>query len=79
MRGKLNRTARSGEAATARRARKILPALIFALALGVPSAVASVTDIPVRVTPARDVHPVAGVGFLAWVQNTRAHPDLFNV
>jgi hypothetical protein len=79
MRGRRNRRPRSGEAATARRTRKISLALTFALALGVPSAVASVTDIPVRVTPARDVHPVAGAGFLAWVQNTRAHPDLFNV
>ena len=79
MRGRRKRTARSVEAATAGRARKILPALIFALALGVPSAVASVTDIPVRVTPAHDGHPVAGAGVLAWVQNSRAHPDHFNV
>lgn len=62
------------------RACRALAALIILMSiLGVPSAIASVSDIPVLTTRVSEAHPAAGPGFLAWVQNGRAHPDHKNV
>ena len=52
-----------------------LAVLVLIFSFAPPPAVASVTDVPVLTSRVLEAHPVAGAGFIAWVQNSRAHPD----
>ena len=58
---------------------KLAALVLIAVWLLSSSAVGGVRDHPVRQTRVAETHAVAGSGFLAWVQNSRAHPDHYNV
>ena len=66
---------RSGRSIAIWRACRLFASLLLISGFGVPSAFAAVTDEPVLTTGVYEGHPAAGPGFLAWVQNSRAHPD----
>jgi hypothetical protein len=59
-------------------AAKPVTAVVVLLTLGVPPASASVTDLPDRTSSVLETHPIAGAGYYAWLQNSRAHPDHLN-
>ncbi len=60
--------------------------VLAALAFVIPAATAAFTkpttaapEVPVRMTAASELRPVAGNGFLAWAQNSRRRPNHFDV
>jgi len=60
------------------------PLAMLAAALLCPAAAAaasplSATPVKARPAPVNEESPSAAVGELAWVQNTRSHPHLYNV
>jgi hypothetical protein len=59
----------------------VVSVVVAALALPASAAARPLPQMPVRTKPppVKEESPSAAPGYLAWVQNTRSHPHLFNV